>query len=529
MLNQRVTPGIEFITGRSTPPEPKVNGPEDDSYGRALDRELQRGAPAESSRPGDESSQQTDATSSQRSHPTRPERDHVDSGPDPKVDGDAQADELTSQDSLAAEPQPEDASASVTANEPAIQPATVGTGLVSEEFTLSNDNPSQELGDFDVGQTGDSVGPTVTGESVSIQAAEQARNDQLAPNAQQDVPPTSPGYSPSVDGRPHSPASLQIGQSGESVAAQTEIVVPVTKGSESAVTPPRNLQLEKGQSEKGRKPKSEAAHGREGMGSSSGPESFFANPVSSSQGTVLAATANSVSTTPVESQLGSAGNAAHDTVEQLSSFQGIDGAEQGQRRTPEQAPVQGLQGVEGSARAETLTSATGAANEPRVDQGQIVERVTQLVQSAEQSGRVIRARLHPPELGALQVEVRQGQTGAVARQTIETTAAQQVPNDHMQQIQDALGQVGPIERVEIQLGESHDSSDARRDGEREQGEQSGFDGTSSHDRDHSSPGRDDWRGDPVEESDHGDIVSPANSSGARASRGVDLSELDVAV
>ena len=168
--------------------------------------------------------------------------------------------------------------------------------------------------------------------------------------------------------------------------------------------------------------------------------------------------------------------------------------------------------------------------EVRVDQARVVERVSQMIRATEQSGRVLRARLHPPELGALQVEVTRGATGIIARLDVETPAAQRLIMDHLSQLHDALSLTGLVERIDVQVAASSESNadDTAADewafAEQQQSEENdGKRENNKQQQDERAVEEDEPAADAGVRAEH--QVSRSSPTG----RGVDLSELDVAV
>ncbi len=82
------------------------------------------------------------------------------------------------------------------------------------------------------------------------------------------------------------------------------------------------------------------------------------------------------------------------------------------------------------------------------------ERLVGLVQQAAQGHQRLRVRLHPPELGTLQVEVTSHRGVLEVRLQVQSEAAQRALSEHLSTLRDALVQSGqPVERVHVQLVE----------------------------------------------------------------------------
>lgn len=80
------------------------------------------------------------------------------------------------------------------------------------------------------------------------------------------------------------------------------------------------------------------------------------------------------------------------------------------------------------------------------------ERLASLVQQSERLDRTISVRLHPPELGALQIDVSERNGVMTARFEVQTQAAQKILGDSLPKLHDVLAQLGAsVERIDVQL------------------------------------------------------------------------------
>lgn len=87
-----------------------------------------------------------------------------------------------------------------------------------------------------------------------------------------------------------------------------------------------------------------------------------------------------------------------------------------------------------------------------VEQVRLVERVTRAFRAAEGRGGVVTLRLHPPELGALRVELRVQDGAMSARLEAETSAARSILIDNAHILRDRLAEQGVrIERFDVDL------------------------------------------------------------------------------
>jgi len=97
----------------------------------------------------------------------------------------------------------------------------------------------------------------------------------------------------------------------------------------------------------------------------------------------------------------------------------------------------------------TQTSGTADSQAERVE---LVSRITQSMQSAQQSGKQISMRLHPAELGSMQIEVAMQDGQLTAHLQVESEATQQIIMENLPALHDALAQNGnTIDRIHVVL------------------------------------------------------------------------------
>jgi len=121
------------------------------------------------------------------------------------------------------------------------------------------------------------------------------------------------------------------------------------------------------------------------------------------------------------------------------------------------------------------------------DRIDLARRILDAVQISAQKSRPLRVRLHPPELGVLQVEITREQGSISARLEVETLAARQILAEHLAELKASLHRNGvTVERLDIQL------ADGRSGGRiREHFEQSPSSETWHHPSEHDERRRDD--------------------------------------
>jgi flagellar hook-length control protein FliK len=101
-------------------------------------------------------------------------------------------------------------------------------------------------------------------------------------------------------------------------------------------------------------------------------------------------------------------------------------------------------------RAETPTAP--AVHVSPTDQQRLIQRVARAVEAAAQRGGVLRLRLRPPELGALQLEVTLQPGKLTARIETETPQARTILLDNLPQLRARLAEQGMVvERFDVDV------------------------------------------------------------------------------
>ncbi|MEX1229014.1 MAG: flagellar hook-length control protein FliK [Planctomycetaceae bacterium] len=89
-----------------------------------------------------------------------------------------------------------------------------------------------------------------------------------------------------------------------------------------------------------------------------------------------------------------------------------------------------------------------------------LDRLASLVQQSERTDRTISVRLHPPELGALLIDVTERDGVMSARFEVQTQAAQKILGDSLPKLHDLLSQLGAtVERIDVQLVTAESNQD----------------------------------------------------------------------
>jgi len=99
---------------------------------------------------------------------------------------------------------------------------------------------------------------------------------------------------------------------------------------------------------------------------------------------------------------------------------------------------------------------------PEVNPTDLADRVSNAIRLSHQNGRQLRIRLHPPELGALQIEISARDGVLTARLEVQTPSTRQVILENMSLLRDALSQNGmAVERISVQLAHENWNDDGQ--------------------------------------------------------------------
>ena len=94
----------------------------------------------------------------------------------------------------------------------------------------------------------------------------------------------------------------------------------------------------------------------------------------------------------------------------------------------------------------------------------LLEHVAQGIGFSNQSGQEIRIHVRPPELGSLQIDVSVKDGALSARLEAQTSAAQQILQDNLPELKEALAQQGlTVDRIEVRLADPSANSGNRSD------------------------------------------------------------------
>jgi flagellar hook-length control protein FliK len=110
---------------------------------------------------------------------------------------------------------------------------------------------------------------------------------------------------------------------------------------------------------------------------------------------------------------------------------------------------------ENKASANRSATATKVSNGPKIESSEFLDRVSSAVQRAHTSGKQMKVRLNPPELGSLLVEVSTKDGVLTARMEVQTKGAQQAIMENLSQLKEAFVQSGnQIETIEVHVIET---------------------------------------------------------------------------
>jgi len=101
----------------------------------------------------------------------------------------------------------------------------------------------------------------------------------------------------------------------------------------------------------------------------------------------------------------------------------------------------------------------------RTEQSRLVQRVARAIHVAPDRGGIIRLRLRPPELGAVQLEVRLERNGLNARLETETSAARNILLDHLSQLRDRLAEQGlRLDKFDVDISQQDQGTPGQQPG-----------------------------------------------------------------
>ena len=125
--------------------------------------------------------------------------------------------------------------------------------------------------------------------------------------------------------------------------------------------------------------------------------------------------------------------------------------------TPTSKPVTTPTGAEAAGVARSDVTVLGSVEKPSAVQplsldAAHLDRLAQTIRQTVQGGKQLTVRLHPPELGALQIEIVSRADGILANLKVETAAAHKALTENLAQLREVLAQQGtPVDRIEVHI------------------------------------------------------------------------------
>ena len=121
------------------------------------------------------------------------------------------------------------------------------------------------------------------------------------------------------------------------------------------------------------------------------------------------------------------------------------------------APSSGL--LDSATRPSGLVPSGGeVADGPQARPAEFAARLARSLLESHQAGRPLHVRLHPPELGVLQIELSRSGGAMTARLDVETAAARQMILEQLPQLREVLAHTGhTVERIDVHLLESSEN------------------------------------------------------------------------
>jgi flagellar hook-length control protein FliK len=122
------------------------------------------------------------------------------------------------------------------------------------------------------------------------------------------------------------------------------------------------------------------------------------------------------------------------------------------------------------------TTQIPTANSPlEINPQQLVEKLGSAIHQAQENGGHLKIRLHPPELGTVQIEVSMRNGVLSARLEVQTAAAQQALTEHMGLLRDAIAQTGiHVDQIDVRIAEPEASDGSSQTDQQQQQQQQQF-------------------------------------------------------
>ncbi len=180
-----------------------------------------------------------------------------------------------------------------------------------------------------------------------------------------------------------------------------------------------------------------------------------------SSGIVDASTGNEETATPVVRNRNAASTSGIDGVTAHNVSSGAPGASAAQAPDAIAVPVNDRISIEQAAR--------------------FADQIAQAIEAARGSDDRLRVRLHPPDLGALQIEVRMRAGELSARLDVQSPEAHRAIVETLPQLRESLGHAGAVvDRIDVRLIEAHGNEPGSDSGQRRHDDQPAEGGASDH-------------------------------------------------
>ncbi|HUG92999.1 MAG TPA: flagellar hook-length control protein FliK [Planctomycetaceae bacterium] len=305
------------------------------------------------------------------------------------------------------------------------------------------------------------------------QAASIPRPAGTTPDSESEITPASPVENASVPGRSAAPVATEI-------PAET-LQVPAPRQPAMSLPQPAGVEVRPDQEQPDNSPGSAVGDGRPAS-TASADSRFGASPVPGPTGAAptpqAAAPADWLRPDALAAASPAGGATASGPMVEVAAAAAATTREAGDVETGDASRLPQADADEGSSRGQALpgrsarieSSSAGTRTAPLAPANPVefADRLARALLVSQESGRPLHVRLHPSELGVMQIELSRLDGTFTARLDVESSAARQAVLEQLPQLRDALAQAGhSVERIEVHLLERRGDGPPGHGGQRE--------------------------------------------------------------